>query len=124
VNMSFAAQFQTFPEMIQVMATNCPHALVQDWWARLESQIRAAQFGQRSSAPVHSLIESLSQFGLCKQDTDELHGMRKLRNRCAHGEAPSISPETAAFFALRAWSIAWSIASKQEEMSPLRACST
>ncbi len=118
ISTTVAGQFQTFTEMIQVMATNCPHALIQDWWARLEAQVRAVQPVQSNGAPIHSLIDSLHRFGLCGKDTDELHGMRKLRNRCAHGEAPPITPEIAAFFAFRAWSIAWSIASKHEEMPP------
>jgi hypothetical protein len=118
--MTVTTQFQTFPEMIQVMATNCPHALIQDWWARLEAQVRAVQPIQSKGAAIHSQIDSLRRFGLNDKDTDELHGMRKLRNRCAHGEAPPITAETAAFFAFRAWSIAWSIASKHTDSSHLR----
>lgn len=118
--MTAVLQFQTFPEMAQVMAVNCPHALIQDWWARLEAQVRAVQPAQGTGTPMHMLIDLLRQFGLSAKDADELHEMRKLRNRCAHGEAPPVSPETAAFFAFRAWSIAWRIVSKHEESSPLR----
>jgi hypothetical protein len=115
--MTVAAQFQSFSEIIQVMATNCPHALIQDWWARLEARIRAVQPIQRKGITIHSLINSPQRFDLCIKDIDELHGMRKLRKLWVHGEAPPISSETAAFFAFLAWSISWSIASKHEELS-------
>ncbi len=42
--MTVAIQFHTFDEMAAVLSENTPHALVQDWWSRLEAVIRGPRF--------------------------------------------------------------------------------
>ncbi len=38
--MSDGIQFRTFQEMIDVVAPNMPHALILDWWRRVELTLR------------------------------------------------------------------------------------
>jgi hypothetical protein len=114
-------QFKTFHEMVAVLAANTPHALVMDWWARLEGVIRTVcgSAGIRSRLSVAGLIDNrLSRhLPLSAELIAELHGMRRLRNECAHGEAPCITAGAAAEFAHRAWSFAWLFSSFGERMS-------
>ena len=119
--MTAAMQFHTFDEMAAVLSENTPHALVQDWWSRLEGVIRAI-CARRSAGPrenISILIDKyLSQHPAASPELiRELHAMRELRNRCAHGEAPPLIASEARAFAHRAWTVAWDLALKDEKLS-------
>jgi hypothetical protein len=113
-------QFQTFDEMAAVLAENTPHALVQDWWGRLEHVIRC--ICARQGAPPHTSVarlidKYLSLHAVVTPDLiRELHQMRKFRNRCAHGEAPAMTAQDAEAFARRAWKIGWDVAADEETL--------
>jgi hypothetical protein len=106
--------FYTFQEMVESMSHNAPHALVQQEWSRLESAVRHSC--RTWDANPRDIISKLIDTVLCKHPVatseliEELHIMRKLRNRCAHGEAPPLSVEEAGRFAYRAWHITSAIA--------------
>jgi hypothetical protein len=114
VAMNNVPVFRTFDEMAAVLSVNTPHALVQDWWSRLERAIvEAVGRAVVTRRPAISRIISteLAQLpGISRDLVDELQQMRALRNRCAHGEAPSISALEAHAFAHRAWTIARDLA--------------
>src|ERR1700752_2365772 len=95
--MSSTAQFHTTHDTVAVMSRNMPHALVQDWWSRLERVIRifgrlyGAASGERISVVINKY---LPQHPLVTPDlVRELHTMRTLRNQCAHGDAPPLTVE-------------------------------
>jgi len=114
--MTQVAHFSTFEEMSAVLATNTPHALVQDWWARLEGVLRACVPGGLSRrASVASLLSKAhaQHYGLSGDELAELNAMRRLRNACAHGEAPPLSKQLALQFARRAHTLAWDIAERR-----------
>ena len=112
--MQNTVQFRTFHEMATVMSQNVPHALVQDWWSRLERTIRSVC--RCLDAPERQSIARLIDTYLRRHPRvppsviSELHRMRQLRNNCAHGEAPSLSSREASAYAYRAWEIAWDLA--------------
>ena len=112
--MTTAMQFHTFDEMAAVLSENTPHALVQDWWSRLEAVIRdiCARRGAGPREHISSLIDGyLSRHPAASPELiRELHVMRELRNRCAHGEAPPLTADKARAFAHRAWTVAWDLA--------------
>jgi hypothetical protein len=119
--MTVTMQFHTFDEMAAVLSENTPHALVQDWWSRLEAVIRdiCTRRGAGSDEPISHLIDkylskhSAASPGLIR----ELHAMRRLRNRCAHGKAPPLAASEARAFAHRAWTVASDLAVKDEKLS-------
>ena len=101
--------FRTIHDMITPVSHNMPHALVQEWWSRLERVIRI--FGQLYGAAPRERVsivinKHLRQHPLVTPAlVQELHRMRDLRNRCAHGESPSLTVEESSAFAYRAWDI-------------------
>jgi hypothetical protein len=114
-------QFHTFDEMTAVLAENVPHALVQDWWSRLEATIRdiCARCGAGPRENISTIIDRhLSRHPAASAELiRELHVMRELRNRCAHGEAPPLTADEARAFAHRAWTIGCDLATKDEKLS-------
>jgi hypothetical protein len=112
--MSSVTQFYTFHQIAESMSNNAPHALVQQEWARLERVVR--QFGLIHGADPRANISRLIDKYLVKHPlvtpelVRELHAMRTLRNRCAHGEAPPLSVEESSAFAYRAWDITSALA--------------
>ena len=117
--MSSVTQFHTIHEMVSVMSHNMPQALVQDWWSRLERVIRhfSQLYGAAPGEPVAKLIDKyLIQHPLVTPDlVRELHVMRKLRNKCAHGEAPPLSVEESSAYAYRAWDVQSALAWNKPE---------
>lgn len=113
-------QFHTFYEMADFFAENAPHALVQDWWSRLEATIReiCVRHGADCRENISRLIDTyLSRHPAALPELiRELHVMRDLRNRCAHGQVPSLTADEARAFAHRAWIIAWDLATKDEKL--------
>jgi hypothetical protein len=101
--------FRTIHDMIVPMSHNMPHALVQEWWSRLERVIRifGRLYGAESRQRISEVINKhLPQHPLVTPAlVQELHRMRELRNRCAHGEAPPLTVEESSAFAYRAWDI-------------------
>jgi len=121
VAMATTVQFHTFDEMAAVLSENTPHALVQDWWSRLERVIRdiCARLGASPRQNISIVIDKyLSQHPAAPPELiRELHVMRELRNRCAHGETPPLAADEARSFAHRAWTVGWDLAVKDEELS-------
>ena len=109
--MDTTIEFHTFDQMVAVLARNTPHALVQDWWSRLEGVIRryCVTRGAKWGTPIFTLIgQHLTHHPGASPDLlQEIHAMRKLRNTIAHGDAPLITADEAAAFATRAWKIGW-----------------
>ena len=111
-------QIHTFHEMAGIMAHNFPHALVVQEWGRLERAIRhvcvtygAAPPGDSPESVARLIDKNLVHHpGVTRELVCELHVMRRLRNRCAHGEAPPITVEETTAFAYRAWDITSAIA--------------
>ena len=113
------APFHTIHEMIVPMSHNMPHALVQEWWSRVERVLR--HFGQVYGAvpgePIGKLINKrMIQHPLMTPDlVRELHVMRKLRNKCAHGEFPPLTLEESSAYGYRAWDIQQALAWNNRE---------
>lgn len=119
--MPTVVQFHTFDEMAAVLSENTPHALVLDWWARLERVIRdiCVRRGAGPREHVATLIDKHFLFYpvASTELIRELHFMRELRNRCAHGDAPPFTADEARAFAHRAWTLAWDFAVADEKLS-------
>jgi hypothetical protein len=103
--MSDGIQFRTFQEMIDIVAPNMPHALILDWWRRVELALRyytVAHHNRRSlkAAQAIRVLEVDSRFE--PEVITALHELRRTRNLVAHGRSPSIASTDAASFAGRA----------------------
>ncbi|MGQ0835182.1 MAG: hypothetical protein ACT4O5_09730, partial [Gammaproteobacteria bacterium] len=114
IGMDTTMEFRTFDEMAAVLSRNTPHALVLDWWSRLERVIRGhcAKRGAKPNETISALINAHLSSHRIFDDAliQELHEMRRFRNLIAHVEAPGLSAVEAERFARRAWTIAWYIA--------------
>ena len=112
-------EFYTFDQMVTVLARNTPHALIQDWWSRLEGVIRTycVKRGAKRHLPISTLISNhLVHHPAASPDLlQELHLMRALRNHIAHGEAPALTAEEATTYAYRAWTIGWNLTAHDSE---------
>lgn len=91
----------TFSEYVGWMATNAPHAVVMDWWRRLELALREYFDEAPGRLPVdrakrEELIELDSNFGEAGRAL--LHQLRKRRNEVAH-ESGQVSRDEAVRFA-------------------------
>ncbi len=111
--MSDGIQFRTFQEMIDVVAPNMPHALILDWWRRVELTLRyytIAHHNRRSLKAEQAIrvLEVDSRFE--PEVIAALHELRRTRNVVAHGRALSITSTDAASFAGRALNLIGRIA--------------
>jgi hypothetical protein len=94
------------------LAPNNPHALILDWWRRLERAIDyyfVAYYGRRRPTVIEYLevFEADPQIGAAA--ASEIDRMRLRRNEIAHGTDNPLSPAEAAAFAERALDLEWTI---------------
>ena len=93
--------FHTFDEMVRVLAHETPHALILDWWRRMEDllgQLTQRYYGRRFNASK-ALTRLQSDAWLATDVATVLHSMRRIRNIVAHGRCFCISAEDAALYA-------------------------
>jgi hypothetical protein len=111
--MTEQTEFRTFQEMVRVLALNTPHALILDWWRRLDGAIDdhfPARGLQRppSWAEVEQRLASDPALG--DEVVAQIRKLRKLRNAVAHEDTRPISVEEAAWYAETALNLRWQVA--------------
>ena len=90
---------KNFNDYVAMMSVNSPHALVMDWWRRLDLALHeyAAALGlvvrRRDRRPIEEAV-SLNDVAL----TTCIHGLRRQRNRVTH-KSCYLSSEDAADYA-------------------------
>lgn len=95
MNVPFATNFNDY---VALMCVNSPHALVMDWWRRLDLTLHeyAAALGQvvrsRDRRPIEEVV-SLNDVAL----TTCILGLRRQRNRVAHKSCYLSSDDAAAY---------------------------
>jgi hypothetical protein len=106
-------EFTTFDEMVSVLALNNPHALVLDWWRRLD---RAIEYyfnarGLPRPRPANEAEDALAR------DPDvgpavaaEIGELRRARNAVAHEQPQVIPQDEAARYAARCLHLIWRVA--------------
>ncbi len=115
-------EFRTFEEMASVLALNTPHALVLDWWRRLDRGIDDYFRGRglqrpSSRAGVERALEADPQLG--PEVAAQIRVLRRVRNVVAHEETQPISVEEAFGYAESAWQLGWQIAACPAETRPM-----
>ena len=104
-------QFHTFDQYVSVLSVDAPHALVQDWWTRLERQIRivSRRLGYEYKNSAVEMINALEMHPVIEAEViEELQAMRRTRNAVVHDlNAPALSSEEAEKYARRAWTLGW-----------------
>jgi hypothetical protein len=116
---SKAAEFRTFDEMVEVLALNTPHALVLEWWRRLERAIeyyfQARGLPQRRPAEAEHAIRADPQLGPAV--ADQLRELRRKRNAIAHQETRLVPSEEAAAYAAACLGLVWRIATNPADQA-------
>lgn len=115
-------EFRTFQEMAIVLALNTPHALILDWWRRLDRSIddyfRVRGLQRPSSRlAIERALEADPQLG--PEVAVQVRMLRRFRNVVAHEENQPISVEEAFGYAEAAWKNGWRIATYPAEVRPL-----
>lgn len=112
---------KTFNDHVALMSVNSPHALVMDWWRRLDLTLHeyAAALGQvvrsRDRRPIEEAV-SLNDAALATC----IRRLRQRRNRVTH-KSCYVSSEDAAAYAQEAFSLIATLArriSNLEKHSP------
>ena len=107
-----ATQFTTFDEMVSVLSLNNPHALVLDWWRRLERAID--YYFTTRGLPRPSALEAEAAMandpGLGPAVVAEIRELRRMRNAVAHEEPQPIAPDDAAAYATKCFHLMWRVA--------------
>lgn len=102
MDVPFATNFNDY---VSLMSVNAPHALVMDWWRRLDLTLReyAATLGHvvrnRERRPIDAVVP-LNDAAL----TTCIRGLRRQRNRVTH-ESVYLSSEDAAAYAREAFRV-------------------
>jgi hypothetical protein len=105
-------EFTTFDEMVSVLALNNPHALVLDWWRRLE---RAIDYyfnarGLRRPPAVEAEDAIAADPKLGPAVAAEIRQLRRTRNAVAHDEPQPIARDEAATYAAACLRLIWEVA--------------
>jgi hypothetical protein len=93
----------TFSEYVNLLAVNSPHALVMDWWRRLDLALHEYDHslrqvvGPRNSRAIEEAV-SLDR-ALGPGISDSIRWLRLLRNQVAHESIYNLSSEDAADYA-------------------------
>ena len=104
--------FRTFDEMVSVLARNTPHALVLDWWRRLERTLDYYFIAfHRRSRPKNYIGILASDERVDSRIVSIVDGLRRRRNTVAHCGVQDLSPDDAVGFAKAAWLTVWAIGS-------------
>jgi hypothetical protein len=104
--MQGVVEFRTFEEMASVLATNTPHALILDWWRRLDRAIdeyfSICKVHRKSWMPVLADDPHVGH-----EAVDQITALSQLRNAIAHRKTKPISPDEAAQYAQKALDLIW-----------------
>lgn len=103
----------TFEEYVQMLAIESPHALILDWWSRLEIAIN--EYFEVNGMAVRSSFPSKEQAmghdpRLGPEITAQLRELRLIRNKVAHEKRKPISFDDATKYAQKANELIWIIA--------------
>ena len=106
----------TFEEYVQILAIESPHALILDWWSRLESAIN--EYVEVYGIAVRSSVPSKEQAmgddpRLGPEIMAQLRELRLIRNKVAHEKREPISVDDATKYAQKANELIWIIARAQ-----------
>lgn len=99
---------ENFNDYVALMAANSPHALVMDWWRRLDLALHEyAVHMQVVRLRDRRAIEETVSLGpsLGPRLADCVRELRLLRNQVAHESIYNLSPEKAAAYAREAFSV-------------------
>ena len=107
---------KTFEEYVQVMALESPHALILDWWRRLELAINdyfeVLGIAVESSIPRKETALGADS-GLGLGVTTQIRELRLIRNKVAHQATKPISVEDATQYTQKAFELIWILARAQ-----------
>ena len=100
----------TFEDYVQIMAIESPHALILDWWSRLELAI--IEYFEAHRMPVKFSIPSREQAlgedsRLGPEITAQIRELRLIRNKVAHEKRKPFSGGDAAQYARKACELIW-----------------
>jgi hypothetical protein len=106
----------TFEEYVEVMVIESPHALILDWWHRLELAINEyfEVYGMAVQGEIPSKEKSMgadSRLGL--GITAQIRELRLIRNKVAHEKTKPISVDDATQYAQKACELIWVLARAQ-----------
>ena len=106
----------TFEEYVQILAIESPHALILDWWGRLELTIN--EYFEVYGMAVRSSALSKEQAmavdpRLGPEITAQIRELRLARNKVAHEKRKPISVDDATKYAQKANELIWIIARAQ-----------
>ena len=106
----------TFEKYVQILAIESPHALILDWWGRLEIAINE-YFEVYGMAVRSSVPEKEQGMGddprLGREITTQLRELRLIRNKVAHEKRKPLSVDDATKYAHKANELIWIIARAQ-----------
>jgi len=112
-------RFHTFNDYASALTVDGPHVLVQDWWDRLEREIRAASLGlgyEYRNSTVEMIAVLGTHSAIDPEVIEELHRLRRDRNFVVHDlDAPAMSADETRSYARRALALIW-------YLSELRKC--
>jgi len=109
-------EFRTFEEMVSVLAVNNPHALILEWWRRLDRAID--EYCSIRKLRRKSWMSVLADDPHVEQEVvDQINALRLLRNAIAHKKTKHISPDEAAKYAQKAQDLIWLLAEAQSNPS-------
>jgi hypothetical protein len=107
-----ATEFRTFDETVEVLTLDTPHALVLEWWRRLERAIdyyfKIRGLPRRHSADAEHAIGADPQLGPAV--AAQVRELRRTRNAIAHEETRLLPREDATSFAAACLDLVWRIA--------------
>ena len=106
-------KFHTFDDYVSVLSIDAPHALVQEWWSRLEREVKklCKKLGHKYNNSVSEMINALDRHpAIDTKVIEELHSMRRTRNAVAHDlDVPSLTVDQAEQYARRAFALGWDL---------------
>ena len=105
-----------FEEYVQIMATESPHALILDWWGRLDLAIN--EYFEVSGMAVQSRTSSKEHVigadpRLGTEIMGQIRELRLIRNKVAHEKRKPISIDVATQYAQKAHELIWLLARTQ-----------
>jgi len=106
----------TFEGYLQIMAAESPHALILDWWSRLELAIQ--EYSEVLGVPLKASMLCREQTlgadpKLGPELTAQLRELRLIRNEVAHDKRKPISVNDASQYARKANTLIWILARAQ-----------
>ena len=113
---------KNFDDYVAVIAANSPHALVMDWWRRLDLALR--DYGDMLKPMINSqnreaIEKAVSQDkNLGPGVAGLIRRLRQLRNRAAHGSI-NLSAQDATSYARQAFSVIAALARCISEQSTI-----